>query len=425
MLHSKKHIKKAAKFITPALVFHTPIKAVRARGCHVEAEDGRTYIDLASGIASSNIGHAHPEVLSAASEQAEKLIHAGCIFHYDAIADLAERLASITPPGIEMFFFSNSGAEAVEGAIKLARHTTGRPGVIAFLGGFHGRTYGAMTLTTSSARYRKNYRPLVPEVYHAPYPYCYRCPMGKSPKKCGLECFTYLETMLKRQITPSEVACMIIEPVLGEGGYCPAPGEFLARLRELCSRHGILLIFDEVQSGFGRTGKWFAADSYGIRPDIMTMAKAIASGFPLSAVGSSRKIMRKWPPGAHGTTFGGNPVACAASLATIDVIERERLLENASRLGRAALRELRKIARSCTGIGDVRGMGLMIGMEFVRPDGSPDRERLEKIMARCLDKGLIIIECGVDKNVARLIPPLNITRDELMSAIGILREALG
>ncbi len=420
-----KHIRKAARYLTPALVFHTPIKALRAHGVYVEAEDGRTYMDLASGLAASNLGHTHPVVLEAARAQAEKFIHSGCIFLYDSELDLAERLASITPPGIEMFFFSNSGAEAVEGAIKLARYATGRPGVISFLGGFHGRTYGAMTLTTSSARYRTNYRPLLPEIYHAPYPYCFRCPMGTTPKKCTLQCFAYIETMLKRQIAPSEVACMIIEPVLGEGGYCPAPREFLIRLRELCTRHGILLVFDEVQSGFGRTGKWFAAEAYGIRPDIMTMAKAIASGFPLSAVGASRRIMRKWAPGAHGTTFGGNPVACAASLATIEVIEGEGLLENAARLGRLALRELRKIARTRPFIGDVRGLGLMIGVEFVRRDGSPDKARLEDVMARCLEKGLIIIECGVDKNVARLIPPLNITRQELLRAIAIFEEALG
>jgi len=421
---SEKHIKKARKFLTTALVFHTPIKAVSAHGVYVEASDGRTYMDLAAGLAASNVGHAHPDVVHAAAGQAEKLIHSGCIFYYDSILDLAERLASITPKGIESVFFSTSGAEAVEGAIKLAKIATGRQGVIAFLGGFHGRTYGAMTLTTSSARYRKGYHPLVPGVYHAPYPYCFRCPLGQRQNRCSMECIGYLETMLRRQITPSEVACMIIEPVLGEGGYCPAPEGFLHKLREICDSHGILLIFDEVQSGFGRTGKWFASEAYGVSPDILTMAKGIASGFPLSAVGASRKLMRKWPPGAHGTTFGGNPVACAASLATIDVIENKRLLQNAERLGRVALRELKKIARNHACMGDVRGMGLMIGVEFIKADGSADPARLEKVMARCLERGLIIIDCGVDKNVARLIPPLNITRDELMSAIRIFEEAL-
>jgi len=424
LANSQKHIKKARKFLTTALVFHTPIKAVSARGIYINASDGKVYMDLASGLAASNIGHAHPAVVKAASEQAEKLIHSGCIFYYDSILDLAEKLATITPDGIESFFFSNSGAEAVEGAIKLAKRATGRQGVIAFLGGFHGRTYGALTLTTSSARYRKGYHPLLPSVYHAPYPYCCRCPVGQKKNKCSMECLGYLENMLARQIIPEEVACMIIEPVLGEGGYCPAPKEFLIKLRELCSAHGILLIFDEVQSGFGRTGKWFAGETYGVRPDILTMAKGIASGFPLSAVGASKKLMSKWPPGAHGTTFGGNPVACAASLATIDVIEAEGLLKNAERLGKFALKELKKIARASEGIGDVRGMGLMIGIEFVKKDGSPDAERLEKVMAQCLEKGLIIIDCGVDKNVARLIPPLNITKDELTRAISIFKEAL-
>lgn len=424
MADSEKHIKKARKFLTTALVFHTPIKAVSAHGVYVEADDGKTYMDFASGLGASNIGHAHPAVVRATAEQAEKLIHSGCIFYYDSILDLAEKLASITPEGIESFFFSNSGAEAVEGAIKLAKIATGRQGVIAFLGGFHGRTYGALTLTTSSARYRKGYHPLLPSVYHAPYPYCFRCPMGQTPKKCSLECFSYLETMLRRQITAEEVACMIIEPVLGEGGYCPAPKEFLLKLRELCHSHGILLIFDEVQSGFGRTGNWFASQGYEIAPDILTMAKGIASGFPLSSVGASRKLMRKWPPGAHGTTFGGNPVACAASLATIDVIESEGLLANARRLGQVALKKLKKIAQTCPAIGDVRGMGLMIGIEFITKDGSPDPAYLERVMARCLERGLIIIDCGVDKNVARLIPPLNITDKELDRAIDIFKEAL-
>lgn len=424
MANPKSHLKKAKKFLTSALVFHTPLKALSTHGLYVEASDGKTYMDLASGLAATNIGHAHPEVVKAVTEQAQNLTHSGCIFHYDSILNLAEKLASITPEGIDKFFFSNSGAEAVEGAIKLARHTTGRQGIIAFQGGFHGRTFGAMTLTTSSAKYTKGYHPLLPSVYHTPYPYCYRCPFGTTPKKCSLQCFTSLETMLTREIIPEEVACMIIEPVLGEGGYCPAPKDFLLRLRELCTEHGILLIFDEVQSGFGRTGEWFAAEGYGITPDILTMAKGIASGMPLSAVGASKKIMSRWPPGAHGTTFGGNPISCAASIATINVIENEDLLQNAQKLGRAALRELRKIARSHSSIGDVRGMGLMIGVEFIAEDGSADRACLEKVMERCLNKGLIIIDCGVNKNVARLIPPLNITKGELMLAIEIFKEAL-
>ncbi len=424
MANSKSHLKKAKNFLTSALVFHTPVKALSAHGLYVEASDGRTYMDLASGLAVSNIGHAHPEVVRAITEQAQNLIHSGCIFHYDSIVDLAERLASITPKGIDKFFFSNSGAEAVEGAIKLARITTGRQGIISFLGGFHGRTFGAITLTTSSARYSRGCHPLLPGVYHAPYPYCYRCPLGDTPKKCSVQCFTYLETMLTREITPEEVACMIIEPVLGEGGYCPAPKEFLVKLRELCTRHGIMLIFDEVQSGFGRTGEWFAAQSYDVNPDILTMAKGIASGLPLSAIGASKKIMSKWPPGAHGTTFGGNPISCAASLATINVIESEGLLQNTQKLGKVALRELRKIARSHPCIGDVRGMGLMIGVEFIRKDGTADAPLLQEVMAKCLDKGLIIIDCGVNKNVARLIPPLNITKAELLLAIEIFKEAL-
>lgn len=424
MADSLNYLKKAEKYLTSALVFHTPIKAIRAHGIYVEASNGRSYMDLASGLAACNVGHCHPKVVEAATAQIKNLIHSGCIFHYDSVLNLAEKLSTITPAGIESFFFSNSGAEAVEGAVKLARFTTGRQGVISFLGGFHGRTFGAMTLTTSSARYRKGYHPLVPGVYHAPYPYCYRCPMGATLDTCSMQCFDFLKTMLAREITPAEVACMIIEPVLGEGGYCPAPPEFLHKLRDLCTDHGILLIFDEVQSGFGRTGKWFASDVYDIRPDILTMAKGIASGFPLSAVGASREIMQKWPPGAHGTTYGGNPVACASSLATIKVIESEGLLEKTEKLGKLAITKLKQIALNHSGIGDVRGLGLMIGVEFIKEDGSPDTKRLEKVMARCLEKGLIIIDCGVEKNVARLIPPLNITEEELLKALHIFSEAL-
>ncbi|HLC17897.1 MAG TPA: aspartate aminotransferase family protein [Thermodesulfobacteriota bacterium] len=418
-------IKKAERFLTPALVFHTAVVAARAEGIYVEGTDGRRYMDLSAGLATVNVGHCHPEVVRAAKEQTERLIHSGGIFYHRPGAELAEALERITPAGIEMFFFSNSGAEAVEGAVKLARYHTRRQGVIAFTGGFHGRTSGALALTTSSSRYRKHYHPLLPSVYHSPYPYCYRCPMGRSRQECSMECFDYLSLVFKHQIDPEEVACVIIEPVLGEGGYVVPPAEFMKRLRELCTEKGVLFIADEVQCGMGRTGRWFACEHFGVRPDVMTIAKGIASGFPLSAVGSSRDIMGGWAPGAHGTTFGGNPVSCAASKATINVIEGEKLLENARNVGSYAMDRLAAMRKKHPFIGDVRGLGLMIGVEFVRDDCSPDRERLDKVIKKCLALGVIIVECGVDKNIARLMPPLTIKESEMSSALDVFEEALG
>jgi 4-aminobutyrate aminotransferase len=418
-------VKRAQKLFTPALVFHTDIVVKKASGIYVEGMDGKTYMDFTSGLATANIGHCPPEVVAAAKNQTEELIHSGCIFRYDSEVELAERLARVTPEGIEMFFFSNSGAEAVEGAIKLARYETGRQGIIAFTPSFHGRTMGALTLTSSTARYRKNYHPLLPSVYHAPYPYCYRCPMGKRRASCSTDCFDSLGRILKFQIDPAEVACVIIEPVLGEGGYVVPPADFMEKLRELCTREGILLIADEVQSGMGRTGKWFACEHFGVNPDIITIAKGIASGFPLSAVGASEKIMSKWSPGAHGTTFGGNPVSCAAACATIDKIEKEGILKNAALVGEYALRRLKALQEKNGSIGDVRGLGLMIGIEFVKKDCGPDREALKKVTKRCLDKGLILIECGIEKNIARLMPPLITTKPEMEKALDIFEEALG
>jgi 4-aminobutyrate aminotransferase len=417
-------IKRARAHLTPALVFHTDIVMKKAEGIYVDSADGKKYMDFTSGLAVANVGHCPPEVVRAAVEQTGKFIHSGCIFRYEPEVELAERLSGITPEGIEMFFFSNSGAEAVEGAIKLARFVTGRQGIVAFTGGFHGRTMGALTLTSSSAKYRKRYHPLLPSVYHTPYPYCYRCPMGKTRSTCSTDCFGYLKGILRHQIPPEEVACVIIEPVLGEGGYVVPPADYIEKLRVLCDEEGILLIADEVQSGFGRTARWFASDHFGLKPDIITMAKAMASGFPLSAVGSSKEIMSRWAPGAHGTTFGGNPVACAASLATIDKIANDGLLENAEKTGRYAMERLRSMAQRHGSIGDVRGLGLMIGVEFIKKDGSPDRGYLEKVMNRCRENGLIIIECGADKNIARLMPPLVITQSEMKTALDIFEEAL-
>ena len=415
---------RARGFLSPALVIHTNILVKNARGIYVEDVDGRRYMDFTSGLATTNIGHNHPKVVEAIKRQAEAFIHSGCMFYYEPLVNLPEMLKKVIPPGLDMFFFSNSGAEAVEGALKLARLYTGRQGIIAFTNAFHGRTFGAASLTTSNMRYRRNYQPFLPSVYHSPYPYCYRCYFGQRPETCSMECYEYLERLLKHIIPPEEVACMIIEPVLGEGGYVVPPPEFLRNLKGLCERWGILLILDEVQSGMGRTGRWFASEHSGIVPDIMTVAKGIASGMPLSAVVSKREIMSEWPPGAHGTTFGGNPVSCAAAMATIEVIEEEGLLGNAATVGNYAMEILSSIKERHSCVGDVRGLGLMIGIEFVREGKEPYTEGLKKIMGYCLERGLVLLEAGAEKNIIRLAPPLIVKKEEMERGLEILEEAI-
>ena len=418
-------IERAAEVITPALHLYYPTVIARGRGVYVETADGERYLDFSSGLAVLNLGHSHPRVVEAAVGQLNKLTHTGGVYYNETVVKAAERLVAITPGGLDMLFFSNSGAEAVEGALKLARYVSGRQGIISFTGGFHGRTLGALSVTTSSSRYRKKYHPLLPSVYHAPYPYCYRCPFGKVPERCDVDCLRYIENTLEKMITPDEVAAAIIEPVLGEGGYVPAPERFLAELRRLCDRHGILLIFDEVQSGIGRTGRWFAADHYGVVPDIMTVAKGVASGFPLSAVVSRTDLMRQWGPGAHGTTFGGNPISCAAAIATIDVIEQDGLLAKAVASGEKILEKLREMAGKYPVVGDVRGFGHMIGIEFVDERGKPNGAACNQVLEFCLHHGLILINCGSERNIIRFIPPLIASDEEVSKALAIMEQALG
>jgi 4-aminobutyrate aminotransferase len=417
-------VARAKEVLSSALVIHTEIMVKRAYGVYVEDGDGRKYMDFTSGLATTCTGHNHPKVVEAIKKQAELFVHSGCIFYYEPLLALAEKLTRVTQPGLDMVFFSNAGAEAVEGAIKLARFHTGRQGIIAFTGAFHGRTFGAASLTTSNIKYRKKYHPFLPAVYHTPYPYCFRCFFGQRAGSCSMDCYEYLERLFRHLIPPEEVACIIMEPVLGEGGYVPPPAEFLKKLRVFCDKWNILLILDEVQSGMGRTGRWFASEHFGVVPDIMTVAKGIASGMPLSAVVSGKKIMGQWPPGAHGTTFGGNPVSCAAGIATIEVIEGEGLLANAAAVGNYALQRLVKIKEAHHCIGDVRGLGLMIGIEFVKDGMEPDSAGLKKIIGYCAQKGLILLECGVDRNIIRFAPPLVVTMEEVHRGLDILEEAI-
>ena len=416
-------IARAREHLTDALIIHTDILVHKSEGVTVEDVNGRRYLDFISGLATTNTGHNHPAVVAAIREQASSFLHSGCIFYYEPLLALREAMNDITPPGLDTFFFSNSGAEAVEGAIKLARHYTGRQGILAFTGGFHGRTYGAASLTTSSIKYRARYHPFLPSVYHSPYPYCFRCFFNQRPQTCSMDCLGYLERLFQHLIPPEEIACMVIEPVLGEGGYVVPPAGFLRKLREICTAWKILLVLDEVQSGMGRTGRWFVSEHFDVVPDIMTVAKGIASGLPLSVVVSRKEIMKKWPPGAHGTTFGGNPVSCAAAVATIGIIREEGLLENAWTTGNHALARLRSLQERYTCIGDVRGLGLMIGIEFVK-EGRPDAEGIKQVLASCLKRGLVMIECGVDRNILRLAPPLVVKKEEIDRGLGIFEEAL-
>ncbi len=409
--------------LSQVLYRYTPIVVDHAQGSYMYSVDGRRYLDFASGIAVTNLGHGHPAVVAAAKAQLDKVIHTSVVAHHQPAIELAERIAALAPGKLDKVFFANSGAEAVEGAIKLARYTTGRPALIAFQGAFHGRTYGALSLTASKSYYRERYEPFLPGVYHVPYPYPYRNPTGTSDEATLEYVFGYIDEMLDTRVPPKNIAAFIVEPVLGEGGYVVPPAGFMPRLRALCDQHGILLIADEVQSGYGRTGKMFACEHTGVVPDIMTLAKSIASGLPLSAVVATSKLMDKWEPAAHGSTFGGNPVSCAAGIATLDVFEREGILANAAARGAELMRRLRDLQRRLPAIGEVRGLGLMVGVELVNKDGSANKDLQKKVRQVCLDSGMVVLSCGPHDNVLRLVPPLNLSQAELDEGWEILNAA--
>jgi len=409
--------------ISPVWTRYTPIVAERAEGAYVYDRDGARYLDFTSGIGVTNTGHCHPKVVQAIQEQAAKLLHgqANIIFH-PPLLELAGELRAIVPQGLDCFFFSNSGAEAVEGAVKLARHATGRPNVIVFQGSFHGRTALTMALTTSKTIYRAGYQPLPAGVFVAPYPYAYR--YGWSPEETEAFCLREVEFLLKTQTAPFETAAILVEPVLGEGGYVvPTPG-FLAGLRRVCDEHGFLLIADEIQSGLGRTGKWFAIQHFGVAPDIMTMAKGLASGLPLSGVAARRELMERWIPGSHGGTYGGNAVACAAAVATIRAIREEGMLENAQRMGAVLMERLRALQAEFPVIGDVRGLGLMIAAEFTDLDGTPTTNLAKAVVKGCLKRRLLLLTCGPWDNTVRWIPPLVVTQEQIEEALAVFKGTL-
>ncbi len=387
---------------------------------------GKEYLDFANGIAVTALGHTHPRVTAAIHAQVDRLIgpvHA--IGFAQSTVTLARMLAETVPDPLDAVLFLNSGSETIDGAIKLARRVTGRPGIIAFRGAFHGRTIGATSVTTSSLNYRTGYEPLLPGVYFAPYPAAYR-DFGGDEALATKTCMDHLRTLLATTVAPSQVAAVVIEPVQGEGGYYPAPVAFLRQLRALCDEHGILLIADEVQSGFGRTGEMWAFEHAGIVPDVVCVAKAIANGLPLSAIITSRELQERWGRGAHGTTYGGNPVACAAGVAVLETIRDENLVTNARLRGAELSGGLRELMAEHQGIGDVRGPGLMIGVEFVkdRATREPDGVASEVVASRAVDDGLLLLNCGVHHQVIRWIPPLDVTVTEIEESLATFERAL-
>ena len=422
---AKAIVKRDGRYTSQSYGRVYPLVVKEARGCVVEDVDGNLFLDFMAGIAVASTGHSHPKVVKAIEEQARKFLHiCGSDFYYGPMAELAAKLSEIAPgKGAKRVFFTNSGTETIEAAIKLARYHTKRHHIVAFHGAFHGRSLGALSLTASRASHRAHFGPLIPGVHHVPYGFCRRCPYHLTYGTCGIECVGTLEkTLFRHDVAPSEVAALFVEPIQGEGGYVVPPPEYLPMLQDLCRRHGILLVVDEIQSGFGRTGKMFACEHWGVEPDILCAAKGIASGMPLGAM-IAREEISTWTRGTHGSTFGGNPVACAAALATIALIE-DGLIENAAEVGSYLMEKLNQLKAGHSSIGDVRGLGLMIGVEFARPDEklTPDAKLRDRVMRKCFEKGLLLLSCG--ESTLRFCPPLIVTRQESDRAVEIFAAVL-
>ncbi len=411
--------------VSPSYTRDYPFVMARGEGAVVEDVDGNRFLDCAAGIAVTGTGHSHPDVVAAVVDQARKYLHmSGTDFYYEPQVQLAEEMAAIAPIAGEVkSFFSNSGTEAIEAAIKLARYRTGRHNLIAFLGSFHGRTLGSLAATASKVVHRRGFGPMMPGVFHAPYANCYRCPVGRTPDTCGAECVAFIEDqILVHLVAPDEVAAILVEPIQGEGGYVVPPRDFLERLRDLTTRHGMLLIADEVQTGMGRTGRMFACEHFDLSVDIVAVAKGIASGLPLG-VTCARSDVMTWPPGAHASTFGGNPVSAAAALATIRLL-RETLVANAETVGRHLIGRLRGLMDKHPLIGDVRGLGLMIGVELVRDRVTKERaiEERGRLIHEMFTRGVLVL--GAGRNVVRFSPPLVLTIEQADTVVEIFDQAL-
>ena len=412
------------KYVSPSYTRDYPLVARRGEGMIVEDVDGNRFLDFSAGIAVVSTGHCHPDVVRAIQRQAETLIHmSGTDFYIPLLAELAQKMAQIAPGNFaKRVYFGNSGTEAVEAAMKLARYHTKRYRFIAFLGSFHGRTFGSLSLTASKAVQRNGFGPLLPGVSHVPYPNPYRCAIGHKPGECDCDPIGFIEKLFKTAVPPEEVAAIVVEPVQGEGGYIIPPRNFLRRLRSLADRHGILLIFDEVQCGMGRTGKLWACEHFGTVPDILVTAKGIASGMPLGVMVARAEVMN-WGPGAHASTFGGNPVSCAAAMETIRLLE-EKYIANAARMGEYILARLANWPEKHPIVGDVRGLGLMVAVELVKSQQTrePHLEARKKVVYRAFEKGVLLLGCG--ESAVRFMPPLIVERDQIDHALEVLERCI-
>jgi len=412
------------QYVSPSYTRDYPLVAQRGEGMIVEDVDGNRFLDFSAGIAVVSTGHCHPDVVRAIQRQAETLIHmSGTDFYYSLLAQLAEKMAQITPGNsAKRVYFGNSGTEAMEAAMKLARYHTKRHRFIAFLGSFHGRTFGSLSLTASKAVQRHGFGPLLPGVSHVPYPNPYRCAVGHQPSECACDSIGLIEKLFKTAVPPEDVAAIVVEPIQGEGGYVIPPRNFLARLRQLADRHGILLIFDEVQCGMGRTGKMWACEHFGVAPDILITAKGVASGMPLGVMVARAEVMN-WGPGAHASTFGGNPVCCAAAVETIRLLE-EKYISNAARMGEYILARLANWREKHPIVGDVRGLGLMIGIELVKSQETrePHPEARKRVVHRAFEQGVLILGCG--ESTVRFMPPLIVEPEQIDFALEVLERCI-
>ncbi|MDR5695783.1 MAG: 4-aminobutyrate--2-oxoglutarate transaminase [Armatimonadota bacterium] len=423
---SRQLLEEKVRYVPRAIPVHLPAVIERAEGAILVDVDGNRFIDLAGGIGCMNVGHSHPKVVQAVIDQVQRFTHTDfSIAPYAPYIELAKRLSTLAPgstPKQAVFF--NSGAEAVENAVKIARAYTRRPAVLVFEGAFHGRTYMAMTMTSKVVPYKLHFGPFVPEVYRLPYPYPYRCPLGSD--RCTEYALDALERAFVTMVHPEQVAAVVIEPVLGEGGFVVPPKDFLPALREICDEHGILLVVDEVQTGFGRTGKFFAIEHFQVEPDLITVAKSIAAGLPLSGVIGKRRILQEIPENSIGGTFVGNPVSCAAALAVLDVIEEEHLLQRAEVIGRRMRERFEAMAERVSLIGEVRGLGAMVGIELVkdRSTKAPATQETRQILQQAMERGVLVVKAGIYDNVIRVLSPLVITETQLDEALDVLEEAI-
>jgi 4-aminobutyrate aminotransferase len=423
---ARKLVRRDEASISPSYVRYYPLVIELGRDCVVKDVDGNEYIDFNSGLACLNVGHNHPKVVNAIKNQCDKFLHySNTDFYYREVVNLAEKMFAITPGRFEKkAYFGNSGAEALEAAAKLSKWHTRRHQFIAFIGGFHGRTLGTLSLTGSKLVQRRHFFPMLPGITHVPYPYCYRCPFKLSHPDCDYWCVNFIdELVLRKYVPPEEVAGIVFEPIQGEGGYVVPPPKYFQRLKRLADKYGLLLIDDEVQSGIGRTGRWFAIEHWKVKPDVVCAAKALASGLPLGATVSRARLM-DWEGGSHASTFGGNPLACVAALAVIDVIKEERLLENAEKQGNHIMKWLQNLKEEREIVGDVRGKGLMIGIEIVedKETKKPGADKANEVMLRCWRRGIAMIACGV--STLRIIPPLTITRELVDAGLEIIEDVI-